>query len=222
VLEPIQPGPPRAIRNFAGRQRWSDLTFLHWPAPVSRLQLPPGLQPDLWEGQAYIGLVPFLLSYRGLGTFPETNLRTYVIDQKGRRGVWFYSLDADRLAAVAGARLSYGLPYFWARMSVTRSNGSIHYRSTRRAGPQRETDIVIKPGAAIAKPTDFEHFLTARWRLYALRFGRLIQAEVDHPAWPLYEASVAECRQTFLDEGRPLIAHYSPGVDVTASWPGPI
>jgi len=45
-------------------QTWRDLVFVHWevdPAAIERL-LPPELEPDLFEGKAYIALVPFLMT----------------------------------------------------------------------------------------------------------------------------------------------------------------
>ncbi len=44
--------------------------------------------------------------------FCETNVRTYVRDSHGRAGIWFFSLDAARLGAVAAAvaRAAYHLP----------------------------------------------------------------------------------------------------------------
>ena len=44
--------------------------------------------------------------------FPETNVRTYAVGPSGERGVWFFSLDASRLAAVVTARATYRVPYF--------------------------------------------------------------------------------------------------------------
>ena len=70
-----------------------------------------------------------------LGTFPETNVRLYSIDSRGRRGVVFRSLEASRLAVVLGARAVFSLPYQWARMSITRSvvdELELDYRTTRR------------------------------------------------------------------------------------------
>src|SRR5581483_3542727 len=110
------------------RQTWKHLTFLHWPydPAVVRPLVPAELELDLAAGAAWIGLVPFLLTdltlphapaAPWLSQFPETNVRTYVYDKHGRRGVWFFSLDAARLTAVIGARSGYALPYYWSRMS---------------------------------------------------------------------------------------------------------
>jgi uncharacterized protein YqjF (DUF2071 family) len=91
----------------AMRQTWRNLTFLHGRhalAVVAR-SLPPGLRVDTFDGAAYVGLIPFEIhNLRGIPHFPETNVRTYVIGPDGSRAVWFFSLDAARLAAVIGAR----------------------------------------------------------------------------------------------------------------------
>ena len=41
--------------------------------------------------------IPGLPPFGPLSTFPETNIRTYIVDPNGRRGVWFFSLDITRL-----------------------------------------------------------------------------------------------------------------------------
>lgn len=42
---------------------WHDLAFLHWPVVASELKrlLPPGLTLDLYDGQAWVGIVPFYM-----------------------------------------------------------------------------------------------------------------------------------------------------------------
>jgi len=235
-LEPISIDPPFQVPRPVIRQAWKELTFLHWafdPAAVRPL-IPSELQLDLWEGKCYVGLVPFILedithakapAVPWLSRFNETNVRTYVRDRNGRRGVWFFSLDAARLAAVVGARVSYALPYYWARMRVERKGRQVHYRSRRRHGPAGETDIVVTPGAVIGEPSALEVFLTARWRLFAYRGGRLFLADIDHPRWPLQEAKVDQLQESLLraaglpaPHGEPL-AHFSAGVRVMTGWP---
>lgn len=218
------------------RQTWRDLTFLHWPydPSVVRPLVPAELELDLFDGAAWVGLVPFLitgLTYpRGpvlpwLSNFPETNVRTYVVDREGRGGVWFFSLDAARLPAVIGARLAYALPYFWARMTILSNDAGTRYTSTRLHGPKAESDIRVRPGDAIATPSELGHFLTARFRLYAWRGGRLLDAAIDHEPWPLQRASVLELRQNLLQAaGLPELsceplAHFSRQVDVLVASP---
>jgi uncharacterized protein YqjF (DUF2071 family) len=97
-----RPWPLPASRPVM-RMRWLDLLFAHWPAPVDavRAQLPAGLTLDLFDGEAWLGVVPFKMADvapRGvpalpwLSFFPELNVRTYVT-LEGKPGVWFFSLD---------------------------------------------------------------------------------------------------------------------------------
>jgi uncharacterized protein YqjF (DUF2071 family) len=204
------------------RQTWRRLTFLHWPySPhLIRTFIPAGLELDTFDGAAWVGLVPFeIYDFPGIPHFPETNLRTYVVGPDGRRAVWFFSLEAARLAAVLGARVGYHLPYFWAQMRVAAENGVIHYRS-RRHWPHDSgatTDIAIQPGDPYHSSdlTDRDHFLTARYRLYSTFRGQLRHADIEHPPWPLARASAIDLRQTLFEaaglpppSGAPLV-HYA-------------
>lgn len=218
------------------RQGWRDLTFLHWrcdPAAVRPL-IPAPLQLDLYEGAAWIGLVPFLIvdltlptapALPWLSKFPETNVRTYVIDPRGARGVWFFSLDAGRLLAVLGARAAYALPYFWAKMRVERRGDSIRYTSRRRHGPRAASEIEIRIGDFVRSPSQLEVFLTARFRLLAERRGHLLTADIAHQPWPLQRAGVECLRHDLIraaglpqDDTAPL-AHFAERVDVMVGPP---
>jgi uncharacterized protein YqjF (DUF2071 family) len=105
-------------------QKWLNLSFLHWavePGGIAHLY-PPDTGPDTFEGSSFVGVVPFQMSL--FGTFLETNVRLYSVDQTGRRGVVFLSLDTNRLGMVAGGRWIYGVPYRWARMGY-REQGTV-------------------------------------------------------------------------------------------------
>src|SRR3990170_8771136 len=91
-------------------QTWHDLLFAHWPVDPRQLQSKvPGAFPiDLFEGDAWVGIVPFRMTNvapRGvpslpwISEFPELNVRTYVrVDD--RPGIYFFSLDAGSALAV--------------------------------------------------------------------------------------------------------------------------
>ena len=124
-------------------QGWKDLVYLHWPYEPALVQrrLPAGLTVDTFDGRAWVGLVAFRMERIRIpgtpgvpyfGTFPETNVRTYVRGTDGRPGVWFDSLDVTRLLPVFVARTSYRLPYMWSQMSIDHSGDDITYRSRRR------------------------------------------------------------------------------------------
>jgi uncharacterized protein YqjF (DUF2071 family) len=98
-------------------QRWNDLLFVHWPVSASEIapMLPEGLEPDIFQGSAWLGVVPFWLdrlkvrglpAVPGMRSFPDLNVRTYVRDENtGTPGMYFFSLDATNLLAVALAHI---------------------------------------------------------------------------------------------------------------------
>ncbi|GAA1683540.1 DUF2071 domain-containing protein [Glycomyces endophyticus] len=231
--QPVTPDPPRRIGRPLMTQSWLELAFLHWevdPAAVARL-LPEGTVPDLFDGAAYVGLVPFRMHRIGwlglpglpyLGSFPETNVRLYSVDGEGRRGVVFRSLDASRLVPVLAARIGFRLPYVWSRMRIRAEGGTVAYRSSRRwPGPRgARCRIAVRAGAPLAEPSALEHFLTARWGLHTAAAGGLRFIPNAHPRWPLHRAELLECEEDLVaaagleTSGAPVSVLYSPGVPV--------
>ena len=223
-------------------QSWRDVSFLHWryhPDAVQRL-LPDGLTVDTFDGSAWVGLIGFemvgirlpgLLPVPYLGTFPETNVRTYVRDAGGRPGVWFHSLEASHVIPVVTARLGYRLPYMWSRMSIDREASVIRYRSSRRwprpSGAEGNFTVTTDPQST--QSTELDAFLTARWGLYSTGPRRSLRyAPVEHPSWPLHAASASEVSTDLIEAaGYPAPtsdAHvrWSPGVPVRVGLPGRI
>lgn len=212
-------------------QRWESLTFLHWKYDARAIQtlLPSGLKLDTFEGAAWVGLAPFIVSrlrpnglpsLPWLGRFPETNVRTYVTGPDGKPGVWFFTLEADRLLAVLGARLTYGLPYRWARMSVRRAGEHVAYASDRQHWFGRGfSRITVRPGELIER-RPFDNFLTARFRLYSVFRNRVGYGDIEHEPWPLRTAEVLQLDQNLFENsgvprpsGDPIV-HFSQNLDV--------
>lgn len=184
-------------------QDWMEITFVHWavdPDAVAPL-LPPGVVPDVHDGATYVGLIPFSMRRIGLlggppvpyfGSFLETNVRLYGVDEQGRRGVVFCSLEASRLATVAVTRWTVGLNYLWARMRLDRDGDRLTYTSERRwPGPRgARSRMEVQVGDAV-EPTDLDLFLTARWGLFLPdRRGRVRYWPNEHPTWPLRAANL--------------------------------
>ena len=238
VPEPITATAPRAVRRPVFRQHWGDLTFLHWtvdPAAVAPL-LPPGTRPDLLDGQTWVGLVPFEMSrVRILGTpalpylsrFAETNVRLYAVDDQGRRGVVFRSLEAARQLPVLAAQVGYHLPYRWARMSLERDADRRTYSTWRRwPGPRGAGGSQqVRIGARL-EPDELAHFLTARWGLFSRWYaGRTAWAPVDHEPWTLHSAELLSLSDDLITTaglpkpvGTPHVM-WSPGVSVAIGRP---
>jgi uncharacterized protein YqjF (DUF2071 family) len=178
-------------------QTWEHVLFAHWRVPESavRALVPPALEIDRHDGEAWIGITPFRLAgFRLRGTlpapiisrFPELNVRTYVT-AGGKPGIFFLSLDAASRLAVAGARRAYKLPYFRARMSMSVRGRRVAFESERTdAGALRRVfRAEYRPtGSAFEpRPGTLEHFLTERYCLYAVEGRLLHRAEIHHPPW---------------------------------------
>jgi uncharacterized protein YqjF (DUF2071 family) len=219
---------------------WHELLFAHWSLPADRLRplLPAGLELDLFDGWAWLGVVPFgMRQVRLRGTpavprwsaFPEINVRTYVTVQ-GKPGVWFFSLDAARWLAVRMARRIH-LPYYDAEMKLqTQADGWIEYRSRRthrQAAPAEFQGRYRPTGAAYTtRDGQLDHWLTHRYALYtADQRGRLSRLEVHHGPWQLQAAEAdlsinRMSRQIGIElPKRPELVHFSRSLDVVAWWP---
>ncbi|HWB71519.1 MAG TPA: DUF2071 domain-containing protein [Egibacteraceae bacterium] len=225
--------PEEQIRLPMFYQSWRDVTFLHWryePSAVHGL-LPSGLEPDVRDGAAWVGLtplrverfrLPLLPPAPGVSSFPETNLRTYVLGPDGSDGLWFFTLEVDSIPTTVAARLGFRVPYRWAEMQVERNGPRIGYRSRRRGRPAVGHRIVVEPSAPLqAQELDeFDHWLTGRWRAWTRIAGRWADLRVHHPPWPLWRAELATLEQTLLTSvglpppDHPPLVHFSPGVDV--------
>jgi uncharacterized protein YqjF (DUF2071 family) len=201
-------------------QTWYDLLFAHWPIAVETLRrlVPAPLTLDTFEGQAWIGVVPFGMRgvrLRGLPALPwlsrflELNVRTYVTVD-GRPGVYFFSLDAANPVAVAVARRWYGLPYFRATMRRHALDGTVVYESrrTHRGAPPAEFAARYRPrGEAFqAAPGSFDEWPTERYCLYAVDArGRVYRGAIAHPRWSLQRAEAEIAANTMTQElGLPL------------------
>jgi uncharacterized protein YqjF (DUF2071 family) len=229
-------GAMRRERGPVGYQQWRDLLFLHWRMPRDALRavVPRGLDLDLFEGDAYVSLIPFLIAESRPVAFPrilstcflETNLRTYVRAEDGEAGIYFLSLEASSLLAVAAARLLYGLPYFPAAMSMRAEGARVVYSSRRRTGRGPGLDVVWSLGepAGRAAAGTRDHFLLERYSLYVARAGAIYRARVRHRPYPLHRVAIESLSESLLSAAGlppptdPSLSHHSPGVDVEIFW----
>ncbi len=212
-------------------QTWQHLLFLHWVVPADHIRrlLPAGLELDTFEGNAYVGLIPFTMTgvrpsflppAGPLSNFHEVNVRTYVHVGGQHPGVWFFSLDAANPLAVIGARALYKLPYYFARMSLKLSSGGvIDYSSDRRlAGPRPAACSLSYRPYAEARPAlvgTLDHFLVERYILYARSGGRPYRGRIHHRPYPLQQAELLSFSETLLAAARiarpanPPLIHYA-------------
>jgi len=212
---PLPPGPWIMV------QIWHDLLFAHWPIPpdVMRQHVPAELPLDVFDGQAWIGIVPFHMSHvrprwvpplPGLSRFPELNVRTYVtLDHKP--GVYFFSLDAGNLPAVWAARAFYHLPYFHAKMRVQVAGTNITYSSCRLSG-NAELQAHYHPTTQtqLRDRGTPEHWLTERYCLYTVHRGHVYRGDIHHFPWPLQDASADFPKNTMTAAANITLPHRAP------------
>lgn len=229
----------RPDRPVAGTQLWRELLFVHWTLPLEAVRplIPVEIELDPWDGEAWVGMVPFrmerirpswLPSLMALD-FLELNLRTYV-HFRGRPAVWFFSLDASSWLAVKAARTGWSLPYHHAAMSTTRDGSRVRYESTRRTGTARlAVDYEIGEALGPSTPGTLEHFLLERYLLLSTRGRKILEGQVHHVPYPAHRARIDRIEHSMIEAAGmptpsrgPAAVHFSPGVDVEVFGPWPV
>lgn len=224
----------------AGTQRWSELLFLHWtfPLEVIRPLVPASLELDPYDGEAWVGLVPFRMGDtrsawmpKGTGLdFLETNVRTYVHHQ-GKPGVYFLSLEATSWLAVRVARFVWGLPYFHAEMSSVKEGDRVKYESVRKDGGARlAVEYSLGDMLGPSQVGTLEHFLLERYYLFLEKKGAVYRGQVNHVPYPAQRATVHAIEEGLFaadgipggSVGMPKTMHYASAVDVEVFGPDPV
>ena len=228
-------------RPWIMSQTWNDLLFAHWPVdPLGlRALVPAAFELDLFEGQAWVGVIPFHMTNVAprfvpalpwVSAFPEMNVRTYV-RVADKPGVFFFSLDAGSAVAVGAARAFLNLPYFTADMTVASESGVIKYESRRTAGPPARFAASYR-GLGDRRATTrgtLEYFLTERYCLYALNHrGLPYRLEIHHEPWPLESGTGEISRNTMAEAagirlpGLVPLLHFARRLDMICWAPEPL
>ena len=218
-------------------QEWKHLTFMHWEVDPIFLEpyIPKGLELDLYDGKAYVGTIPFLMSkvhpkslfwVPGISFFPEFNIRTYVT-KDGKGGVLFLTLDAKSRITCIYAPLAYGLPYRYSKCKLSVNQESYTWSSKRiKDGAELIGKSKSIGGELKAKKGSLEEFLFERYSLYVEHNGCLRIAHTYHEPWR-FKIGEVKIEKNTLTEGynlgindvlNPDLVHISEGVRVF-TWP---
>jgi uncharacterized protein len=214
---------------------WSDLLLLNFAVPPEVLHplVPPGVEPDLHDGQAYVSIVGFRFhTVRVLGMpvpghtrFPEINLRYYVRRLAGdefRRGVVFVREIVPRRAVAIIANWLYHENYVRRPMPLKiETSGTelgpgdtVEYAWQNRPCPadrelpSRWNRLAARVAAPLQLPLrgSLEEFFVEHYWGYARgRDAATREYRVMHPPWKVARAD-----------------HITWDCDVPASYPAPL
>ena len=206
----------RPKKKIKGYQSWRNLTFLHWEIASEELEplLPSGLQLDLFQGKAYIGIVPFEMKNirpawcpQVLGfNFLETNVRTYVIHNQ-EPGVFFFSLDANSYIAVKVARWIWHLPYFHSAMTLSNKDAIYNYTLKRTDKVQSQIKIEVSETLPPSEADSLEYFLLERYLLFTELRGQLLRGQVHHIPYPVRQAELIDFEDQLLEVNNLSLIH---------------
>lgn len=214
-------------KKYAYYQEWNKALFFHYKVDPSHLVelLPKDLELDLYQGQAWISIVPFTMqkirprflpALSWVSDFEEINLRTYVI-KDGKPGVYFLNIEAGKRHSAFLAKTLSGLPYQYSKIK----RNSVDYFQGRFAPKNFSIDVKYTVGAPVVSKTDLDLFLTERYCLYVDHKAKLYRYEIHHLPWEIrtlhpLNLDISYRIGAVTLERQPDLMHYSPGVQVVA------
>ena len=204
------------------QQKWSDLIFISYEVDKDLLNeaLPDQLEPGLYEGKAYVSIVPFVMSDIRFFFSPvlpfskmyELNLRTYV-RYKGKKGIFFFTLDSNHRLGNFIARNFFDLPYRYSKLIFLKENDSLKFSSTD------SIDLQVKT-TTDSLDCRLSKWLTERYSLFTVSGKKVFRGDVIHEPWTLNKCEMIKFSDNFSaefgfpSESKELHLAYSPGIDV--------
>tara|TARA_Y100000385_G_C13091852_1_gene639176 strand:- start:1050 stop:1766 length:717 start_codon:yes stop_codon:yes gene_type:complete len=214
-------------KKWSFYQEWNNAIFLHWEVDLKELSrfVPNNLQIDLHNGKPWVSVVAFTMEkirprnlpyFSPVSNFHEINIRTYV-KSNNKTGVYFLSIEAEKLISCKIARKISKLPYRYSK--INRSNNSFS-----SFNPVFKDSLHIDYSSKELKNnfTPLDIFLTERYALFHNVGDYINEFEIHHLPWPiqnidLFKLEVNYSRFTQLIGDMPDKTHFSNGVKVI-SW----
>jgi len=185
-------------------QTVENLLALHHPCPADRVarHLPDGIEPELFDGRAWVSVMAMQLTdvhprwlpgVPGLSRYPQVTVRTFVRCHS-LSAVWFFSLDTSSAVAAGLGRRAFGLPYHRASISFRAGDDRCDATSVRRR------DVASPPSTFQASwagcgppipavPGSLDQFLGERdWMVCSAGRGWARVSRVEHPHVEFQEA----------------------------------
>jgi len=182
--------------NWKYYQQWHNTVFLHWSLPNKKIKelLPPNLELDTFDGNAWISLVAFevqkmrvhyLPPFPYVSNFKEINVRTYVT-HNGIKGIYMFSIETDKLIEVLLTRIFIGLPY--KKSNIKKSSHKILSFNKQN---NYQLDLSYKPIEVSTIKTKLDYWLTERHALYNYKESQLYRHDIHHKEWQLNEVDIS-------------------------------
>lgn len=194
--------------NSPLKMNWDDLVFLNYPCKPELVQklLPKGTEVDLFENRAYLTIAPLTMSDFSLYSwkflfqqrFYECNLRTYVKVGK-KRGVYFFSLDADSVLEVLGARALFHLNYRYRAIQFSLENGHYDFSMKNPLNPKENTHICLNISEKKGDASPLIRFISDRSSYFVRNRKHLYEGVVEHKEWQFHEVDVLKVQTDLLD-----------------------
>jgi uncharacterized protein YqjF (DUF2071 family) len=176
-------------------QQWHGNLLMHWKVDPSALApfLPEGLEIDTINGESWVSIIAFSVKklrprffphLSPVSNFHEVNFRTYVI-KDGIPGIYFLSIEAQKLLPALLARLFIGLPY--VKSDINRSGQLYNSRNRNRNFKLKAT---YNLGPYVELVSDLDYWLTERHALYQQNKSKLHRIDVHHEPWPLQHMKI--------------------------------
>tara|TARA_B100000401_G_scaffold424839_1_gene353974 strand:- start:32 stop:772 length:741 start_codon:yes stop_codon:yes gene_type:complete len=207
-------------------QEWNNTIFLHFQVDINELKkhIPEDLEIDLFEGKAYVSVVPFTMErirQRNIPPFPpisnfnEVNIRTYV-RYKEKTGVHFLSIEGGKTLSCWVAKLLSELPY--RKSSMRRTSDSF---SSNNKKYKDSLFVKYQLGNKSKNKSKLELWLTERYALFQQKNDSINEFEIHHAEWPTSKIHIQELRINYprfnnLITSKLELAQYSKGVQVIA------
>lgn len=181
---------------------WNNLLFASWRVPESVIQplLPKELKVDIFDGSAWVTLVPLgvdVMNWKNLPPIPgmtgltELNLRTYTT-RDDKPGVYFISIDCSALIPDWVGRHIFGVPFLKAECAYHNDLTTYNLGVQRTEDNQQDAaffgDFTPSGPLSSPQPNSLEHFLVERLCLYYVTGGAVHRVDIFHQEFRLQKA----------------------------------
>jgi uncharacterized protein YqjF (DUF2071 family) len=215
--KPFQENQRSISRQWIMTQVLQDIFFMHWqvkPITISSL-IPNGLELDLYNGTAWISIVPFRVVHMrlrgcppipGLHTYLELNVRTYV-SKNGIPGIYFLNVQTNNLPITLGARVITGIPFTRTKMKYRKRKEDYIFSSEGNF----HTSFHIEMEKEIIKKGSLPFWLMERYSMYTVKGKQLYRGDIQHQPWDVWQAKGIVEQNTLLpvEAGQHYLTYYA-------------